>query len=181
MNHLVVKSRTRLWRSSRSAIMKVQPYFLTQEGYNQLKEEYRVLLEEEKPAVISRIKEARAKGNLEDNPEYELVREEQMLLEGRILEIEQILDNTKIVDSSNLVNGKVSIGSTVSVELDGETETYQIVGSAEANPIAGKISYESPVGKALLGLKPSDIVEIKLPHVTLKYKIVDIHTIPPQG
>ncbi len=161
--------------------MKVQPYFLTQAGYNQLKEEYRSLLEEEKPAVIRRIKEARAKGNLEDNPEYELVREEQMLLEGRILEIEQILENTKIVDNNGLVNGKVSIGSTVTVELDGDTETYQIVGSAEANPIEGKISYESPVGKSLLGLKPSDLVEVKLPHATLKYKVIEIHTIPPQG
>jgi transcription elongation factor GreA len=158
--------------------MKQQPYFLTQEGYNQLKEEYRSLLDDDKPKIIKRIKEARAKGNLEDNPEYESVREEQMLLEGRIMEIEQILENAKIVENGGSVHGKVSIGSTVTVEIDGEKETYQIVGSAEANPIAGKISYESPVGKSLLGLKPADIVEVRLPHATLKYKVLQIHTTP---
>ncbi|MCA9390320.1 transcription elongation factor GreA [candidate division WWE3 bacterium] len=155
--------------------MKEQPYYLTQEGYNQLKQEYRTLVKEEKPKIIKKIKEARAKGNLEDNPEYDSVREEQMHLEGKILEIEQILERSKIVDTEHVTTGKITIGSTVTVEIEGEKETYQIVGSAEADPGNGKISYESPVGKSLLGLKPGDNIEVKLPHVLLKYRVIKIH------
>lgn len=153
----------------------MEPYYLTQDGYNQLKEEYRLLVNNEKPKVIKKMKEARAKGNLEDNPEYDSVREEQMMLEGRILEIEQILEHAKIVDTERVIDGQIMIGSKVTVEIDGDAETYQIVGSAEADPGNGKISYESPVGKALLGLSPGDLVEVKLPHATLSYKVVEIH------
>ena len=153
-----------------------EPYYLTEEGYAELKKEYERLTNERKPEVIQKVKEARAKGSLEDNPELENVREEQMMLEGRILEIEQILENSKIINPSQISSSKIVIGSKVTVEIEGDKETYQIVGTAEADPIAGKISYESPVGKSLLGLESGDEVSIKLPHAQLTYKVITIHS-----
>lgn len=153
-------------------------YYLTQEGYNQLKQELDQLKKVERPIIIEKVKEARSKGGgLEDNSEYESVREEQMMLEGRILEIEDILDNSKIVDVAEADTTKISVGSRVTVELEGEQEVYQIVGSAEADPGNGKISYESPVGKALLGLQPNDTVEVSLPHIKLAYRVLEIHKV----
>lgn len=156
--------------------MTAEPYYLTQDGYNQLKEEYRKLTKEEKPVLLKQVKEARGKGNLEDNPEYENVRDQQMMLEGRILEIEQILENAKVITPEASVNTAITIGATVTVEIEGSHEIYQIVGSAEADPTSGKISYESPVGKALLGLKPGDAVSVTLPHAAITYKVVKIHS-----
>lgn len=156
--------------------MTAEPYYLTQDGYNQLKEEYRKLTKEEKPVLLNQVKEARGKGNLEDNPEYENVRDQQMMLEGRILEIEQILENAKVISSEAHISAAITIGATVTVEIEGSHEIYQIVGSAEADPGSGKISYESPVGKALLGLKPGDTVSVSLPHAAITYKVVKIHS-----
>jgi len=156
--------------------MAAEPYYLTQEGYNQLKEEYRRLTKEEKPVLLKQVKEARGKGNLEDNPEYENVRDQQMMLEGRILEIEQILENAKVITPEAQISASISIGATVTVEIEGNHEVYQIVGSAEADPSSGKISYESPVGKALLGLKPGDAVSVSLPHAAITYKVIKIHS-----
>ena len=156
--------------------MSAEPYYLTSEGYKHLKDEYRHLKKVEKPKLLKQVKEARSKGNLDNNPEFENVREQQMILEGRIYEIEEILDNAKVVDIEKTDSNKVDIGNTVTVEIDGNEEQYQIVGSAEADPVSGKISYESPVGKALLGLKPGDSVDILLPHTKLHYTVVAIHT-----
>lgn len=156
--------------------MAAEPYYLTQDGYNQLKEEYRKLTKEEKPVLLDQVKEARGKGNLEDNPEYENVRDQQMMLEGRILEIEQILENAKVVSPEAIVSTAITIGAKVTVEIEGDHEIYQIVGSAEADPGSGKISYESPVGKALLGLKPGDTVSVSLPHAAITYKVIKIHS-----
>lgn len=156
--------------------MAAEPYYLTQEGYNQLKEEYRRLTKEEKPVLLKQVKEARGKGNLEDNPEYENVRDQQMMLEGRILEIEQILENAKVISPEAQVSAAISVGATVTVDIEGSHEIYQIVGSAEADPSSGKISYESPVGKALLGLKPGDVVSVSLPNAAITYKVIKIHS-----
>lgn len=155
--------------------MSTEPYYLTQDGYNKLKQEYHKLTKEDKPEMLQQVKEARGKGNLEDNPEFENVRDQQMMLEGRIIEIEQILENAKVIDPEQNVSTTVNVGAMVTVEIDGEHVVYQLVGSAEADPATGKISYESPVGKALLGLKMGDEVEVRLPHTTILYKVVKIH------
>lgn len=150
-------------------------YFLTKEGLGNLKKELKKLQNEDKLRAIERVKKARDLGSLDDNPEYDAAREEQSLIEGRIEELGSIIKNAKIVDEKKEIKGVIKIGSTVKVEIDGSHETFTIVGSVEADPSLGKISHESPVGKALLGLKKGDSIKVKLPHGEFRYKILEIN------
>lgn len=149
-------------------------YFLTQEGLQNLEREYRTLIEVEKPKVVERVRKAREMGSLDDNPEYDAARDEQSRLEGRIWEVGEILAHAQIVEEQKKVKGKINVGSTITVEIEGEKETFTIVGSVEADPSLGKISHESPVGKALLGLQEGDSVEVALPHGRFTYKVLEI-------
>lgn len=141
---------------------------LTKEGKAELEKELKELIAQ-RPAVAERIATARAFGDLSENEEYSSARSEQKQLENRILELEDILKNAKIIRSGS--HDKATVGATVTIKLGGKKQTYSIVGPVEADPLNGKISNESPIGKALLGLKVDDSFE--LPNGT-KGKIVEI-------
>jgi transcription elongation factor GreA len=150
--------------------MKKQ-FYLTKEGVTELKTELDELLAQRGP-VAERIKSAREFGDLAENAEYSAARQEQEKLEGRISEIEHILLNVEVI-SKPKSDGKVQLGSSVTLK-DGDTKKFQVVGTVEADPLNGKISDESPIGKALLGKKVGDEVEIKTLSDTHVYKITDI-------
>ncbi|MDX1535867.1 MAG: transcription elongation factor GreA [Candidatus Spechtbacterales bacterium] len=145
---------------------------LTQKGYDNLKEELTRLEEEERPKVAKKLKEAIAEGDLSENAAYEDAKDEQGRLEGRIHELKQILNTATIVKGSN--GNKVAIGSTIKVKGAKGEKTYKITGSGEANPTEGKISYDSPIGKAFVGHKKGEEVEAELPAGKKKFKILDV-------
>ena len=148
--------------------------FLTKEGLNELQEELKDLKENKRPEVISQIKEARAQGDLSENAEYHAAKDKQGQIEARIKEIEYIIDNASIISGTK--SSTIKIGSTVEIEYmdDKETETYQIVGSTEADPFENKISNESPIAVAIIGKKVGDVVSIESPNGSYDIKIVSI-------
>ena len=145
---------------------------LTKEGYYNLKKELKELLEVKKPKAVDRLQKARAMGDLSENSEYSAAKEELAFVEGRIQEIEAILKTAKVVESHQ--NEIVDIGVKVTVEKEGKKEEFHIVGEFEADPSSKKLSHNSPIGKALIGKKVGDWVEVKVPAGRIKYKIVDI-------
>ena len=129
---------------------------LTAEGKQDLEKELAELIAE-RPAIAERIATARAFGDLSENEEYSSARNEQKLAESRILEIQDILKNAEIIKTGK--KSKVVLGATVTIELNKKKFTYTIVGPTEANPLEGKISNESPIGKAIFGKKAGDSTE----------------------
>ena len=149
---------------------------LTSEGLVKLEQELENLKTVRRREVADKIKVAISFGDLSENAEYDEAKNEQAMIEARILQIEAMLKNVKILDVGELDTEVVNVGSKVhvlDVEFD-EDETFHIVGSTEANPDAGKISDESPVGKGLLGHRVGDIVAIPVPNGTVNSKILDI-------
>lgn len=142
-------------------------FYLTQDGVDELKAEQTQLLAQRAP-IAERLQAARAQGDLAENAEYIATREEQERTEGRIAEIEHILLNVDIIKKPKGDN-KVQLGSTVTLK-NSETKVFQVVGTVEADPVSGKISDESPLGKAVLGKAVGDEVEIK----SIIYKIMKI-------
>jgi transcription elongation factor GreA len=143
-------------------------YNLTREGADQLKTELDALVAQ-RPDVADRIKQARQLGDLSENAEYQTAREEQDRLENRIGELEHILQNVQII-SKPKTKGDVRLGSTVKLKDGGAPKVFQVVGTMEADPLNGKLSDESPIGKALLGKKVGEKVQLN----THTYKIVEI-------
>ena len=147
-------------------------FHLTADGLQALKDELKELTTSKRGEIAERLKEAKADGDLSENAMYDAARDEQSFVEGRISEIEHILKHAAVI--SNKSSSTVSLGSKVHVELeDGEVE-YVIVGSTEANPDKGFISDQSPIGKALLGKKKGDEVEVEVPSGTMTYRIKNI-------
>lgn len=144
---------------------------LTQDGLDQLKEELSGLLKQRR-VIADRIKQARSLGDLSENAEYQTAREEQDRLESRIGEVEHVIQNSKLIKKPK-ANGEVKLGSTVKLKGDGGSKDFQVVGTMEADPLNGKVSDESPIGKALMGKKVGDIVTLTNSHVA-KYKIASI-------
>lgn len=150
---------------------------LTLEGLKKLELELEQLKTVKRREVAERIKQAIEFGDISENSEYEDAKNEQAFIEGRILTLEKMLRNAKVIDDVDVKTDVVSVGSTVllkDVEFDEELE-YTIVGSAEADPGAYKISNESPVGKAILGKTIGNTVEVSVPAGILKYQILNIH------
>ncbi len=139
---------------------------LTPEGLEKLKQEIEYLSGQKRREVAERIKEAREFGDISENSEYDDAKNEQMMLEARIAALEEKLRSATVIDASELDKSIVRVGSKVSVKWDAGTATYQIVGSTEADPAQKKLSNESPVGKALVGAKKGDKVEVQLPNGT---------------
>ncbi|HEX8123026.1 MAG TPA: transcription elongation factor GreA [Solirubrobacteraceae bacterium] len=139
---------------------------LTPEGLEQLKAELEELTTTKRREVAERIKDAREYGDISENSEYDDAKNEQAMLESRIAALEEKLRSATVVDTSELSNDVVQVGSQVKVKdgASGKSETYMIVGSAEANPGEKKLSNESPVGRALLGRKAKDKVTVQLPN-----------------
>lgn len=145
---------------------------LTQSGLDELKQELQGLLKQ-RVIIADRIKQARELGDLSENAEYQTAREEQDRLESRISELEHVVANTQIIKKPK-VDGHVRLGSMVKLKsVTGKNQDFQIVGTMEADPLSGKISDESPIGKALIGKSVGDRVVLKN-SPTLTYKIADI-------
>lgn len=151
-------------------------YKLSAERLEDLKKELTYLKTVREKEVADQIKEARSFGDLSENSEYDEAKNEQGKLYSRIAEIEEILSNYVVIEESEEAHDTVRIGSTITV-LDkefGEKETYQVVGSQEADPMNGRISEESPFGKALLGKAVGEDVVVDAPAGTIHYQIIDI-------
>lgn len=150
---------------------------LTYEGLKKLEDELENLKVVRRKEVSQKIKEAREQGDLSENAEYDAAKDEQRDVEARIEELEKILKNAEVVVEEEADLDKVSIGCSVKIldcEFDEELE-YKIVGSTEANSLKGKISNESPVGKALLGKQVGDTVTVETPAGEFSYKVLSIH------
>jgi len=145
---------------------------MTQEGLDSLKKEYKKLTEVKRKEIAQKIKNAVALGDLSENGEYDAAREEQAEVEGRIMELNEILKRVEVSDSAN--KSKISVGSKVKVKIASNEFEFHIVGGPEADPSLGKISHESPIGKALLGAKKGDVVEVNTPAGAVQYTIVAI-------
>ncbi|SRR5690554_997219 len=150
--------------------MKKQ-YQLTLQGKIELEKELDEL-KAQRGEVAQRIASARDFGDLRENEEYHSAREEQSRMETRIAEIEDILQNASMIQAKDTTT--VGVGNTVELETDGKKVSYIVVGPVEADPLEGKISNESPIGKALLGKKVGDSVTIETPKAKVEYKIVKI-------
>lgn len=137
---------------------------LTADGKTALENELNDLIKS-RPEITERIATARAFGDLSENEEYSSARNDQKIAENRILEIQEILKNAKIIKPSN--RSQIALGSTVTLNLNGKTVDYTLVGPTEANPLAGKISNESPLGKVLLNRKVNDTFEFNHKTITI--------------
>ena len=151
--------------------------YLTAEGYKKLKDELDYMRSVERPAISAAIAEARDKGDLSENAEYDAAREAQGLLEMRIAKMEDTLANARILDETKIDKSKVQILSKVTLKNhnNGKEVTYTIVAEHEANLKEGKLAIGTPIAKALLGKKKGDHVEVVVPAGTLHFEIVDIN------
>ena len=151
--------------------------YMTEEGFRKLKEELAYMESVQRPEISRQIAEARDKGDLSENAEYEAAKNEQAFVEGRIKELEMILANARIIeaDAASAKQGTVQLGSRVTLKIDDDDpESYVIVGAAEANPVLGKISNESPLGRAIINASTNTEVEVSAPDGKMKVKILKV-------
>ena len=156
--------------------MASKPTMLTAEGHKKLEEELEFLQNVKRKEIAEKIKVARSYGDLSENSEYDDAKNEQAILEARIVTIEATLKNAVLIDEEGISNEHVHVGSSVrllNLRTDSEV-TYKIVGSNEANPSDGKISDESPVGAALIGHSVGDAVEVEVPVGVIGFKVLEI-------
>ena len=149
---------------------------LTPDGYKKLQQEIQFLSTQKRRDIAERIRVAREFGDIAENAEYDSAKNEQAHLEARIAVLEERLKNARVVTRKEIKSGEVSVGTKVRLRdvKANKTVEYHIVGSAEANPAENKLSNESPVGKAIMGRKKGETVEVAAPRGTLKFKIMDI-------
>jgi transcription elongation factor GreA len=150
--------------------------YYTKEGLQKLRDEVNHLKDVERPKASAAIAEARDKGDLSENAEYDAAKEAQGLLEMRIAKLEETLSNARLIDESQLDTSKALVLSTVTIKnkLNGQQMTYTLVAESEADLNSGKISVNSPIGKGLLGKSVGDTAEIQVPNGTLQFEIVEI-------
>jgi len=148
--------------------------YLTPEGAESLRQELEELTGSKREEISKRLRVAIQQGDLKENADYIATKEEQGFVEGRILEIEAILRNATIISRPN-TSDQVTIGCRVTIqEADSPEETYHVVGASEANPREGRISNESPIGRALIGHQAGDLVGVQVPNGTIELKITKI-------
>ncbi len=154
----------------------VDEIILTQEGYDNLVKEREDLVSIRRHEVSERLKEAISYGDLSENAEYDAAKNEQAELEEKIYKLDNMIRKAKIIDEKDMTNDHVDIGLTVKIRIQetGDEDEYTLVGTTEADPFNGKISNESPVGKALIGSKKGSVVEIIVPAGVVHYEILDI-------
>ena len=145
---------------------------LTQEGLNKIKNELKDLIENKRPEIAKRIQDAREMGDISENSEYDAAKQEQAYVEGRIAELEEIVKNAKT--SEIRMDDQVGVGCKVTVHMESSDDTFYIVGTPEADPLANKISHESPLGSALLGKRVGEKVEFEAPVGKLIYTVLKI-------
>lgn len=150
--------------------------YYTPEGLKKLKDELNYMRDVERPRASQAIAEARDKGDLSENAEYDAAKEAQGLLEMKIAKMEELLANARLIDESQLDTSKVLVLSTVKLKnrQNGQELTYTLVAESEADLKSGKISVTSPIGKGLLGKKAGETAEIQVPNGTLKFDILEI-------
>jgi transcription elongation factor GreA len=153
--------------------MNNKPAYLSKEGLEKLREELEEMSNVRRAEVAARIHEAKEHGDITENAEYEDAKNEQAFVEGRIQALSALIKNAVVIDENHSTT-HVQIGSTVTIQSDDGKEKFMIVGSAEAAPAQGRISNESPVGRALLGRKKGDTVTVTVPAGDASYKIVSI-------
>lgn len=147
---------------------------MTKEGLEALKRELDELVEVKRPKLVERLAYARQQGDLSENSDYLNAREELEFLDGRISELEQVLKSTSVIEGKNGKKDGVGLGTKVTVKVDGKKSVFDIVGEWEADPVNKKISHESPLGKALVGKKIGEKVEVEAPAGKLTYEILAI-------
>jgi transcription elongation factor GreA len=150
---------------------------VTKEGLKALQEERDHLVNHERPRIVEVIAEARSHGDLRENAAYDAAKHDQGIIEGRIRELERMLKRVELIDEEKTgenAGSVVRIGSTVTIEVDGEEETYTIVGAVESRPSQGRISNESPFGEALLGHSEGEVVTIETPGMDMTAKILRV-------
>lgn len=153
--------------------MDTKKIYLTREGLEELKREYEELSKTKRPEVLNRVSQARNMGDLSENAEYTVAREELSFIDGRIDELEELLKQVVLI--SNNHSSTIKLGSTVKVNTDSGREVFTVVGEWEADPKEKKISHESPLGKALLGKKVGEKVEVEAPAGRIVYTIEAIN------
>lgn len=151
------------------ALKKIQ---FTKEGLAKLASELQELESVKKPESLEKLQRARSMGDLSENSAYTAARDELSLLEGRIQELQEVIRNAEVVES--VAGDTVGIGTKVTVEINNDVEDIHVVGEFEADPMNKKLSYTSPIGKALIGKKVGDVIQIEIPSGVIKYKILSI-------
>ena len=146
---------------------------ITKQGLAALQAELTLLVSVKRPKAVSRLEYAREQGDITENSDYSNAKDELEFLDGRIDELEHVIDNAQVVSISN-GNREVAFGTRVTVKIDSSEHVFEIVGEWEADPLKQKISHESPLGKALLGKKVGELVEVEAPVGKITYKIVNI-------
>ncbi|MFC1663225.1 transcription elongation factor GreA [Patescibacteria group bacterium] len=155
--------------------MEDEQTYLTKEGFEKLNKELNDLKTVKRKEVAKRIYEAKELGDLSENAEYAEAKNEQSFIEGRIIELENILKTATLIDNNKQKKDSVMVGSTIIIKTDEGEKTYIIVGSNEANPLEGKISNVSPLGKAFIGKKLGESIDIEVPRGKKKVTIIDIN------
>lgn len=145
---------------------------VTKEGLDALKAEYEELTKTKRPAAVERLANAREQGDLSENSEYTDAKQNLSFIDGRILELEEVLHGVKVVTTH--AQGQVDVGCTVTLHINGKKEAFTVVGEWEADPASKKISHESPLGKALMGKKVGETIEVNAPAGKIKYKVLEI-------
>jgi len=150
--------------------------YYTEEGLKKLRDELNKLKDIERPRASQAIAEARDKGDLSENAEYDAAKEAQGMLEMKIAKMEETLANARVIDESQLDNSKVLVLSTVKIknQTNGMEMTYTLVADGEADLASGKISVNSPIGKGLLGKSVGEVAEIQVPNGTMKFDVIEI-------
>lgn len=154
--------------------MDPKKIYLTKEGLEELKQEHEELTKVKRPAVVVRVSDARNQGDLSENAEYSAAREELSFLDGRIEELEEMLKQVVLIQHDQSGTSAVDLGSEVTLKIDGKEEVYRVVGEWEADPAEKKISHESPLGKALLGKKIGESVEVEAPAGKVVYTVISV-------
>lgn len=153
--------------------MDTKKIYLTKEGLKELKEEYEQLIKIKRPDILERVSQARSMGDLSENAEYVAAREELSFIDGKIEELEELIKQAVLIQETHS-KGLVKLGSTVTVNVKGKKEVFMVVGEWEADPHEKKISHESPLGKALLGKKVGEKVEVEAPAGKIVYTIASV-------
>jgi len=149
-----------------------QKILVTRDGLTDLRKEYDELVSKKRPDLVARLAAARSQGDLSENSEYTAAKQDLAFIDGKIAELESVLHDAKVISSHP--KNKVDVGCKVTLHVDGKKEVFTIVGEWEADPMQKKISHSSPIGKALLGRKVGEKVEVQAPVGKILYKILSI-------
>jgi|SRR5579875_2633408 len=154
--------------------MDTKKFYVTVSGLEELQKEYDELLHKRRPEIVDRLSAAREMGDLSENAEYTAAKEELAFIDSRIEELETMLKQVVLIQNGHHKVQHIDLGSKVTLKISGKQEVFTVVGEWEANPAEKKISHESPLGKALLGKRVGDEIQVEAPAGTMKYTIVSV-------